>query len=90
MIRMYLIVDPATETIFVDKERGVISHLSLTAERKAYFVDVTTEPPTLTEAKLGKKNDIIAQVVIKDLVVDGKSVVESQIQETLKIPEPKE
>ncbi len=83
--RMYVMTDSATESVMMDREERVINHLHNSKTCKAYFVDVTQDPPVLIEAKLGTKNDVVARVINKQLLLKGVKVMESHIQETVEL-----
>lgn len=69
------------ENFYVDREQRVIQRLVQNPETQAFRIDPSdTGKPKLTEAKLGNRNDIVARLVVKDLVVGGDSVAEAQVQ----------
>lgn len=74
----YLIVEGGN--VFVDRESRVIQRLVAGADLKAYQLDISVDPPKLSEAVLGNREDVVARVVVKDLEVDGKKVGEAQVQ----------
>ena len=77
--QMYMMVEG--DNVYVDREDRVITRLINRPNTKAYQVDSSTEPPTLEPAELGSKAEVVATLVMRDLVVGGESVAEARVQE---------
>ncbi|MDJ0952467.1 MAG: hypothetical protein QNJ81_02185 [Acidimicrobiia bacterium] len=79
-MNQYLLFDDQGNA-FIDREQRVIQRLVQQPDMRAYLIVDTGEgAPALKAASLGPKEEVVARVVVKDLVVGGKSVAETQVQ----------
>ena len=76
------VADDETGTMTLDPERHVINRLVTSPNGRAFRVKYNgpDKLPSLHEAVLGDKEQVIARVVMKDLMVDGEKVMEAPVQ----------
>lgn len=79
-MNQYLVVQDE-QNVYIGRESRIIQQLAAGENIRVYLINTTTEPPTLREAVLGDREDIVATVVLRDLKVDGQIVAEAQVQE---------
>lgn len=80
-MRHYVVVE--NEAVYVEREARIVQRLAVGDELEAYQVDTSTKPPTLRAARLGSRREVVANVVMRDLEVEGEVVAETQIQEPI-------